>query len=307
MASMRSDEPLRSSTTAELWPDAPSKREKNNRRAQRRENHGPAKVRRIQSGRKRMRRIVALCVGLLSATVSVALAQEQGRGSLGPLPTVQDKQQSGRQLPYKGGIKAIERLTERWSAVEADATDGLMLMSTNGRFVMKGEVIDTWTGRRLKSVNDIRDALNHLDLERLRLKVSDLGPLTFGRGSKRVTVWVDPTDDTSQDLLRQLRALEDRFTFDLLVVPLHGGSEALELTRVLSCAKDTKGAVDALLRGDMQPALDEDPRCDRGAIQRRFIATELLTVTAAPFSIAPDGRVLRGLNSDYAAWLEGRS
>lgn len=254
-----------------------------------------------------MRRIVALCVGLLSATVSVALAQEQGRGSLGPLPTVQDKQQSGRQLPYKGGIKAIERLTERWSAVEADATDGLMLMSTNGRFVMKGEVIDTWTGRRLKSVNDIRDALNHLDLERLRLKVSDLGPLTFGRGSKRVTVWVDPTDDTSQDLLRQLRALEDRFTFDLLVVPLHGGSEALELTRVLSCAKDTKGAVDALLRGDMQPALDEDPRCDRGAIQRRFIATELLTVTAAPFSIAPDGRVLRGLNSDYAAWLEGRS
>lgn len=252
-----------------------------------------------------MRRI-ALCFGFLIAA-GAALAQDRVGDPAGPASTADGAAPAERRMPYKGGIKAIERLTERWSAVEADATDGLMLMSTNGRFVMKGEIIDVWSGRRLKSVGDVRDALNHIDLDRMRLKVSELGPLTVGRGPKRVTIWLDPLDDDTQDVLRQIRALEDRYTFDLLVVPLQGGSGAVELTRVLSCASDRKAAAEALERGDRKPALVEDRNCDRGAIQRRFIATELITVSAVPFAIAPDGRVLRGRHSDFGAWLEGRS
>ena len=65
------------------------------------------------------------------------------------------------------------------------ATDrGMIAVTSNGRWVIKGTVYDTWQMRAVRSVADVRESANKIDLERLKVDIDGLEPLYVGTPGK---------------------------------------------------------------------------------------------------------------------------
>lgn len=205
-----------------------------------------------------------------------------------------------------GAVKATERLPiSGLSAVETDAL-GIVFMSSNGRFVLRGELWDLWSGRKLDTMAAIRDAASKLDMSRLPLSAADLGAMTYGNGAKRVQIWVDPKCPYCHQLLGQIGPFTTDHTFEIYVVPLLG-RDSQELTRRISCATDQGAALSALTGGKVAEmrALTAATGCSVEPIQKRMVTAQMLGITGVPVIVAPDGRVNRGLPPDLAAFLAG--
>lgn len=202
-----------------------------------------------------------------------------------------------------GGVRAIERLPiAGMSAVEAENVDGIVFMSANGRFVFKGKAYDLWNGAELNTLEDVRKAAN--TITRLPANMSELGPLSYGSGPERVTVFVDPLCPACLQAMSQMPELTEDYTFDLMVVPVLG-ERSQKLTRALSCATEPAKATEALRREDYSETLAQDPDCDLLPIQKRLVTAQLMGIRGVPFIIAPDGRVKQGAPNSLRDWLVG--
>jgi thiol:disulfide interchange protein DsbC len=204
-----------------------------------------------------------------------------------------------------GHIRATEKLpVAGMTAVESDDVDGLVFMSDNGRYVIRGTLYDTWQGRAVKTLDDIRDTASRIDFHKLGINPDDLGAMDVGSGDKEVEVFVDPNCEPCHAMLQQLPALEGKYRFHLLVIPALG-KESERRTRLLSCATDQGAALKTLLAGLAPDALDQDPNCNLAQTQKRFISAQLFSVKGVPTIIAPDGREHSGVPQDLDGWLSG--
>ena len=205
----------------------------------------------------------------------------------------------------QGQVRGMERMpAEGWAAVEIQNVPGVGLMSANGRFfVLNATIVDVWSGKKLETMEDIREAAGHLNLAQLGLKVSDLAPISFGTGERRVTVFADPLCPPCLELWSKLPELANDYVFDILLVPMNGNGE--RLVRTYACAADRQAVVTAVLAGTREPGLREGMGCDMASVQKRLIATEMLGIRDVPTLIADDGRVMRGLNKPLGPWLAG--
>lgn len=185
----------------------------------------------------------------------------------------------------------------------------LLFMSGNGRWIIKGGTLyDAWNRAALKTVTEVNDSANRIDLGAMKIQVADFRPLSYGSGPKHVTAFIDPKCPWCAKLMaamRQTPALSASYTFDLLPVPMLG-TESQRLTRQLGCAKDRRAALEALLHEDYAKPLEQVEKCDLTAIQKTFVFAQLLGVPGVPYLIAPDGRVQRGVPANLVDWLENR-
>ena len=232
---------------------------------------------------------------LISATLPVAAAEQTGSATqeFARGQSVIDQMAT---IP-SGDLKAIESKGE------------LLFMSGNGRFIIKGGTLyDAWNRKALRTVADVNDSANRVDLGAMKINVAEFRPLSFGEGPKHVTVFVDPRCPWCaklMSLIRDMPGLGDAYTFNLLPIP-RLGPESEKLVRQLACAKDREAARDALMREDYTQNLPQVEPCDLTPIQRTFVFAQLLGVNGVPFLIASDGRIQRGLPPDLLAWLENR-
>lgn len=207
---------------------------------------------------------------------------------------------------FNGQILATERLPVNGiAAVQVDTMDQLAFISDNGRFVWVGAVYDTWSRKKLTSLDQVRSSARTIDFSRLNLDLNDLDPLTYGHGPKRVIVWVDPNCEECARLYQQMPALAEQYTFKLLVVPLLG-KDSQPPARLLSCATDTGAAVSALMAHNYS-SLTERPSCDLAPVQRRIVTSRIIGMRGVPLIIAPNGISHPGTPSDLKSWLAEQS
>ena len=183
-------------------------------------------------------------------------------------------------------------------------TDGnIIFISGNGRFALKGELYDVWAKKKLTTIAEIKNASERLDMAGLNLNWADLKPFKVGKGAKTVRVFVDPRCPYCRQLMEQLPSFKD-YTFELYVVPILG-DQSEKQTRLLSCAKDQRAALAALLTHQGSDALDQVENCDLTSIQKRVITAKLIGISAVPYVVATDGRFSLGIPPDLGNWLHG--
>ena len=209
-----------------------------------------------------------------------------------------------------GAIAEMQRLDiSSLQAIEPANGGDLIFLSQNGRYALKGELWDIWAKKRLKTIDDVRDAQTHVDLAGLKVGWGDLKPFHIGTGSKVVRVFLDPNCPYCHALLLQmgpyLKAHTD-FSFDVFVVPLLG-EDSQKKDRLLSCAVDPQAALDALVTHQGYDTLAQVDKCDLAPAQRRFITAHMLGVEGVPYLVSADGRIHEGIPDDLAAFLGGRA
>lgn len=188
------------------------------------------------------------------------------------------------------------------NAVELE--DGqILFISQNGRFVVQGRLTDVWTKQALDTMDEIKHASTHVDLDSLNMDLSQMNTFTFGSGPQRVVLFADPNCSFCKKYIEDARAKADaRYHYTVVVVPALG-DDSNRLSRNLFCAADKSNAVDLFLNGGLD-TLIQRPNCDIKQYDLTLTLAQMLEITAVPYFIAPDGRYRTGGNpADVNNWL----
>jgi len=185
-----------------------------------------------------------------------------------------------------------------------------VFISSNGRFAFYGgKLMDVWTQQEIKDLPDIDKIANRIDLSRMKLNVDDLGPVTIGYGKESVLIFIDPRCPYCGKVMKDLQALQDKYTFKLVMVPILG-TESQNIVVQLACqlgSKDnkTKDAVrERLLKQDYAGLATEPPaQCNKEPLQKAVVTAKLFGLQGVPFLIAPDGRTHNGAPEVLVDWL----
>jgi thiol:disulfide interchange protein DsbC len=191
--------------------------------------------------------------------------------------------------------------------------DQIMFVSSNGRFgIVGGKMLDVWTSQEIKEIADIDKIANRIDLSRMKLNLDDLGPVTVGHGKETVLVMIDPRCPYCGKVMKDLQALQDKYTFKLVMVPILG-QESQNVTVQLACqlaSNDKKAQAsvkDRLLKQDYAGLPTDNPtQCNREPLQKAVVTAKLFGIQGVPFLIAPDGRTHSGAPDVLADWLENK-
>jgi thiol:disulfide interchange protein DsbC len=189
----------------------------------------------------------------------------------------------------------------------------VMFVSSNGRFgIYGGKLLDVWTQQEIKDIPDIDKIANRIDLPRMKLNLDDLGPVTVGHGKDKVLVIVDPRCPYCAKVIKDLQALQDKYTFKLVMVPVLG-QESQNIVVQLACqlsSQDKKAQESAATRLLKQNYIglptDSPPQCNKEPLQKAVVTAKLFGLQGVPFLIAPDGRTHSGAPEILADWLENK-
>ncbi|MFL6600819.1 MAG: hypothetical protein ACJ8R9_05755 [Steroidobacteraceae bacterium] len=197
------------------------------------------------------------------------------------------------------GIEAMKPLpAEGFQVVQAQGR--ILLVSTNGHYVVTGRILDLWNSIEVRSVADV-EKTERIPLSHLGLTARQLGGVSLGKSEVReaVTVFVDPGSPQSQELLPQLRELARSRRIDLVFVPAQPNRAAL--ARAFICHPESATAFLETTR--LPEPLPDGDGCGVGELQRARVTIQLLGVHTLPFSIAPNGATAAGAPKDYARFV----
>lgn len=165
-----------------------------------------------------------------------------------------------------------------------------ILMDTDARIAIRGdvEVYDLWNKRPIKTLSDAK-ASWLVTLSRFGIKKGDLASYRFGANKKLpdVTILVDPLGDYNQKLFDQMRALADKYSFEIVLTPLLGDKSQIEATK-LWCRKDQEQSLNDLINGKPSEG-NLFATCDRSPIVKSLGVASLLHIKGLPHLIRGDG------------------
>jgi thiol:disulfide interchange protein DsbC len=185
----------------------------------------------------------------------------------------------------------------------------LVLVSSNGRFIVPGPVTDMWTGEHITTIDALDRAVNRADLSDVDLAAH--GARFYGKDdAPTVVIFVDPACPWCHRLMTVIRERPDfleSYRLALIPVAVLGPNSDLMLTSI-ECRMSSEEA-DAWfwdLGNRPYPPVDRGtPHCNPDSVASRVNLMQLLEIAGVPFLIAPDGRKLAGFRQDFLAWLEG--
>jgi hypothetical protein len=197
------------------------------------------------------------------------------------------------------GIEAMKPLpADGFQVVQSQGR--LLLVSTNGHYVVMGRILDLWNGIEVHAVADV-ERTERIPLAHLGLSARQLGGVSVGKSEQResVTVFLDPGSSQSQQILPRLRELASTHRVDLVFVPAL--AERAAVARALICHPE---AVAPFFNNTRlpEPQAEGDP-CGVAELQRARVTVQLLGIHTLPFSIAPNGATLSGAPTEYAQFI----
>lgn len=242
---------------------------------------------------------------ILGASASAALAQL-------PTPQVPNPGQTPESFTKQliGGIPQITDLVQLpdspYNAVQNK--DGTVLfLSSTGRYMIAGKLIDVWSKKPLKTVSEMRYAFGRVNLDGIGINTADLQPILLGTGAKRVRIFVDPQCSWCDKLLTEIRgdeSLQKDYVFEVLVIPALGDASA-KISKSLYCSQDQSAEfLLNTLHSRTGAAVPQKADCNTATLDKRYIAAQMLGIQSVPFLIAPDGRTGTGKPKDLRAWLQ---
>lgn len=190
--------------------------------------------------------------------------------------------------------------------IALDVNGNLNVMTSNGRFVVKGYLYDTWAKKPLNNMADLAKYASIIPLNDLHLNVADLQPAVWGSGPEKVMIFTDPNCQYCHEVLSQLADLDpNKYTVSVISIGALGPA-SVKRNRELYCASDRYRADRAIISGDTTTAFEQVKNCDNSAMVRRNITAQVLGVSMVPFIIRNDGHFSVGKPPQgLKAYLQG--
>ena len=214
----------------------------------------------------------------------------------------------------KNALKNVSPI-ERIVAIDTDtiraikSRDGkLMFLVDNGRFAVLGKMIDVWSRKELTTIEDIADAVSHIDLARMGFKLDKVNHISVGAGPRHITAFVDPQCGWCHKLIAEINAkpeLQKDYTFDFVVVPVLGQRSEMLAKKIFCADADDAARYRALTDGARSiEALKQKDECPLEVFAQTRVIAQAVGVQGVPMVISHDGRFERGKPRDLMAFLE---
>lgn len=236
---------------------------------------------------------------LLSLATSPLLAFE----GIADNPKVINEKSMGELKELLKGVKGIKGLPGSGLNMIETKNGDVFLVTNNGRYVIhEPEVVDTWNGRVLTSVDDLQD-IDRINLKLMRLKLSDLASFAIGKaGLPQVAIFIDPYCPYCDKLIKQTTKLADKYRFVFVMTPILGDRSFGAAHQLLCMPKEkaTKIITDSLYR----ELKAEKAKCSDEPLLRSLVVSQVLGIDSVPFTIMPSGRFTRGYVSDLQKAIE---
>jgi len=181
----------------------------------------------------------------------------------------------------------------------------ILFMSQNGRFVIRGQLTDTWQKTTLDTVKEISYASTHIDIDVMGLPLEKMNTITIEGGPERLIVFVDPQCKYCKEFIKEAMTNTEKYTFIIVVVPALG-DRSHEMSKALFCSSDKRNALQTLLDeklGDMR----QKENCNTKHYDLTLTVAQLFDIKSVPFFIAPDGRYKSGAGKGFWDWVQRKS
>jgi hypothetical protein len=185
-----------------------------------------------------------------------------------------------------GGGSRVETLPITGLMRVSMADGSVVYMSTDRRFVFRGEMTDLWTGVdaaiELPSGRVDLDR-NGVDLERISLRV--------GRGARPMTVFVSPECEQCRAVLSMMLEPKALKEYTFRVVLLDSTPRGANSNAVVWCAKDPVEALRSVYLEGRQPAsaAKAGTPCDQFGLEQGRAAARLFGIAQLPLLVGADG------------------
>tara|TARA_R110001583_G_scaffold1489_1_gene11652 strand:+ start:2477 stop:3208 length:732 start_codon:yes stop_codon:yes gene_type:complete len=224
----------------------------------------------------------SLCLTSLTA-ISGSLLDDQG---------ILDE--AGRQT-----VKEIVALPiSELSAISTDS-GSVYFMSENGRYIISGVMLDTWSRKELTSIGDIKQSIQNANVQSFRLAESDRSNIIFGEGDKTAYLFVDPYCESCHELVKEAQNING-YKFVVVVVPALGPNSD-KASREIYCEKDHAKKLAGYLDGN---ARGSDTSCDFQGYEKTLISAHMLNLKGVPYVVGMDGQLLPGKPANLLKYLQ---
>ncbi|KZL22686.1 Thiol:disulfide interchange protein DsbC precursor [Pseudovibrio sp. Ad37] len=198
--------------------------------------------------------------------------------------------------------RIVELPVDGLRAIEKEGK--IFFLSTNGRFVLSGQIVDVWQRKPLDTFEQIREAALKLDVRAYGVDPDELNTITIGAGPKEVIMFTDPLCSICHSVLDEAKDLMQEYTFKLILVPALG-NRSNQLIRSLFCSATTNEEKrDLYLRKDLA-SVNNEGNCDSKRHDQTLTFAQMMGVNGVPLIINPMGTVIRGRPPVLKAFLEG--
>jgi len=181
----------------------------------------------------------------------------------------------------------------------------IYFVSKNGRFVFQGQLTDSWHKKPLDTMDEIKYAASHIDLDVMGLPLDDLNTITISGGPERVVVFVDPLCAYCKSFIKEAKLRTDKYTFKIIVVPALG-KQSNVLSKSLFCASDKSNALEMFMNNNLGSLPQKKSNCDTNNYDLTLTVAQLFGIRSVPFFIAPDGRYKPSAGAGFWGWVEGK-
>lgn len=180
-------------------------------------------------------------------------------------------------------------------------TNEIFFMSQDGRYVIRGELTDTWHKKPLSTIADIKYSTEHINVDVMGLNFEKMNTISIGNGKERVVIFVDPVCTHCKKFLNDAKTKLDKYTFKIVVVPALGDHSNI-LSKSLFCSSDKTKAFDALMQNKLNE-MPQQEKCDNSGYDLTLTVAQLFGIRSVPYFIAPDGRYRSGAGTDFWEWV----
>ena len=204
----------------------------------------------------------------------------------------------------KQDMPVLDAISEiKMSSLKAIESNGnIFFMSPNGRFVIQGDLTDTWQKKKLVTLKEIDYAAKHINFEKMGLPVDELNVIKIGEGKKDIVIFVDPQCDPCKKFFQKAKKHTDKYTFKFIVVPALG-KESNKMATSMFCAKDKTNLEKHFLERTLLE-LDQQEKCDKQYYNLTLTVAQLIGIKHVPFFISPSGLYQAGEGKDFWKWVE---
>ena len=203
-----------------------------------------------------------------------------------------------------GAAGRVERLPITGMLKVTQPDGSVVYLSTDRRFVFRGEMTDLWTGTDL-SLGELE---NRLDLDRNGVSVEKIS-LAIGRGQQPLTVFVAPECEQCRTVVEMLLEPAALKAYRSRVVLLDSSPGGARANAVVWCAADPAEALRSVYLEGRQPksAAPVGAPCDQLGLEQGRSAARLFGIAQLPLLVDANGVGHVGVPSSLASLGRGDS
>lgn len=181
-----------------------------------------------------------------------------------------------------------------------------MFISSNGRFLIDGEIKDLWNMTPVKTAKQADDTwLLNLDSFANGTLMNQMAVIPFGNPNiaKQARVFVSPTSKESQEFLSNLDPF--KVNLDLIIMPHDKAS--INSAMKAWCGYSTTDSIQVLTTGSVEGiGQRECSEEDLKKVMTPMLMAMYLDINKVPYFVRTDGRRYAGIPEKQQEWLENK-